>query len=114
MKDQLCRAWGCICSVLSVLIWDSVAVAQELQFYEDEEGPTLKTHFYKLLTGGFGTLLIVICGLGGMATLLIMRLGKAGKNAPALGLIMLLIAAFIFAYRVLIKSGFLGHEFAQW
>ena len=84
------------------------------EYYEEENAVSavgLKGHIFELITGAFGALVIVVCGLGGFLVLMMMRQGRAGKNAPVLGIVLLCIAATVFVYRILIISGFMGHDY---
>lgn len=82
--------------------------------YGDEGTGSPKDHLFMLINGGFGSFVMILCGLGGLASLLITRQGQAGKNAPIMGIVMLIVAAAIFALRVMIKSGMMGHEYLEW
>jgi hypothetical protein len=89
--------------------------AQANYYYNDEPaGPTTTHHMYKLLTGGFGSFIIVFMGLGGMATLFITRRQGSQRQTPILGVLMVLVAIGMFAYRMAINSGVMGHEYIEW
>lgn len=83
-------------------------------YSEDRIDLTARDHLFSLVTGGLGKFMIILTGLGGLASLLITRQGRKGKNAPVLGIAMLLIAAAIFTLQVLIKSGMMGHQYLEW
>ncbi len=111
------RIQSIIYSVLFTLcFFPSIAfsLSYDLDPTETEGSLGLKGDIYQLITGTFGALVIIICGLGGFAALIMMRQGKAGKNASAFGIVLLCIAAFVFAYRILIISGAMGHEYGGW
>lgn len=95
-----------------LLMYHPLAVAYAPAY--DDGHLSGKDHFYKLVTGGFGTLVIVVMGLGGLAALIMIRQGHKGKNTPVLGVVMLLTAAFFFGLRVAIRAGMLGHEYLEW
>ncbi len=75
---------------------------------------TQRGQFYKLITGGFGSLVMVFMGLGGIATIFVTRQGKSGKQTPILGIVMLFIAIVMFAVRIGIRGGLAGHEYMEW
>lgn len=85
-------------------------------YYSEVEPETTsaKAYFYRLINSGFGTIVILVLGLGGFAALMITRQGKAGKDASMFGIIMLLTAVFIFILRVFIRSGVMGQEYLEW
>lgn len=117
MLTKLHKCWNIIGCLVFLLCLRSLSWAQfNMEQYDSFEGApgSAKGHVYELITGGFGALLIIICALGGFVMLIMTRQGRAGKNAPILGGLLLFIAVVVFAYRVMIKSGFLGHEYLQW
>jgi hypothetical protein len=109
------KYWNILGCFLFLLLVRSSSWAQfNTGEFEDYDGQsTARAHAYQLITGAFGTLIIVFCAMAGFVMLIMTRQGRAGKNAPLLGVGLLFIAAFFFAFRVLIKSGFLGHEYLQ-
>lgn len=107
---------GCL-SRLSLLAFFLLGTAAPLcaqaQAYSDGE-MSMRDHFYSMITGGFGTLLIIFLGLGGAAFLLMTRQGKSANQAPILGVVMLLAALALFVFRVMIISGVLGFEYLEY
>ena len=87
--------------------------SQEAAAYADGEF-TVKDHIFQMINGGFGSFVMVMMGLGGLATLFITREGKAGTRVPIWGVLMVIVAIIMFALRVGIKSGLFGHEYLQW
>ena len=75
---------------------------------------TLKDQYYYMIRGPFGSFAIILMGLGGLATVFITREGKSAKQTPIMGIVMLLIAAYVFVMRILIISGAMGHEYMEW
>lgn len=67
-------------------------------------------NLYRLIAGPFGKLVMIFCGLGGLATVYTTRGGKAGEKAPLLGIAMIIVALIMFALNVLITSRILGFE----
>lgn len=107
---------GCL-SRLSLLAFFLLVTAAPLcaqaPAYSDGE-LSMKDHFYIMITGGFGTLLVIFLGLGGAVSLLMTRQGKSGSQAPILGVVMLVAALALFAFRVMIISGALGFEYLEY
>lgn len=112
MRKKLIRFKQAIFCTLMVLLYHPFAFAYAPAY--DDGHLSGKDHFYKLVTGGFGTLVIVVMGLGGLATLVMTRQGQKGRNVPVMGVVMLLIAAFFFGLRVAVRAGMLGHEYLEW
>ena len=90
-------------STLLIVLWNSSAFALAPGYRDDQYTP--KDHVYYLITGGFGSFVIVFMGLGGLASLMMTRQGQKGRNVPILGVAMLSIAAILFAMKVAIRSG---------
>jgi hypothetical protein len=82
--------------------------------YEVELSQGEKKHMlYTLVSGSFGTLLMIFLGLGGAVSLYMTRQGKSQKQAPIIGVLMLVTAIFIFFYRVFLKAGVMGYEHVE-
>ncbi|MCB0323190.1 MAG: hypothetical protein KDD69_06430 [Bdellovibrionales bacterium] len=99
-------------TVLLLSAVDVVAQAPAEGYYYTEVTP--KGHLFKMLTGGLGSFVIIFMGFGGFATLFLTRSGRGGRNVPLAGVAMLLIAAFLFAMRVMVRAGIFGHEYIEW
>ena len=97
---------------LSTLLIYSVAYAQ-VEGYRYTT-VTSQGHLYKLATGGFGSFIMIFSGLGGVATVMLTRRGKTRQGVPLAGVGMLVLAASLFAFRIAIKGGILGHEYLEW
>ena len=69
---------------------------------------------FELVTGGFGTLVMIVMGFGGFASVYFTRQGQSSKQTPILGVMMLLVAISVFAMRVMIRAGLFGHEYIEW
>jgi len=80
----------------------------------DDDNPSFKAYFFKLLRSPFGTLVMVFCGLGGFATLYMTREGPAGKQVPIAGIFLLIAAIGLFITRTMITSGLLGQEYLDY
>ena len=111
MRTKIRSYWLTLASLCSTVCWRSLCWAQAPAYTDGEL--TATDNLYFMITSGFGALVIVVCGMGGFASLIMMRQGKGGKNVSIWGVGMLLVAAFLFVYRVLIKSGFLGQEYLE-
>ena len=88
------------------------ALAQVQGYYYTEV--STKGNFYKLITGGLGSFIMVFSGAGGVAAFFLTRRGARGQNVSLAGICMLLLAAALFAMRVMIRAGMLGHEYIEW
>lgn len=100
-----------LATACSLLLYTSDAFAQYYQ-YADE--PTQQSHFFKLLTGPFGSLVMIFMGLGGGISILLTRGGGRKQGVPLLGVGMLVLAIGLFAVRVGISAGVFGHEYIEW
>ena len=65
------------------------AFAQGYGQYQEEPGG--EKFLYKMITGGFGTFVIIFMGMGGVASIFMTRDGESSKKVPVLGVVMLLI-----------------------
>ena len=93
---RVCLAVG----LLSVVASPSVGFALD--------GYTIQDNFYRLMTGGFGTLVMIFAGAGGIATVYMQRSGRAGDRVPIYGIVLMLVAITIFALRVMVTAGVVG------
>ncbi len=72
------------------------------------DGYTLQDNFYRLMTGGFGTLVMIFAGAGGIVTVYMQRSGRAGDRVPMYGIVLMLVAVAIFTLRVMVTAGVVG------
>ena len=100
-------------AVFCLLIDVSSAFARHTDEYGFQEEPE-RNFFYEMIQGKFGAFLIVFMGFGGVATLFMTRQGKSSTKVPVLGILMLVVAAFVFFYRVTINAGLHGAEHIKW
>ena len=101
--------WSVVSSAVAAV--DSAA-AQVVGYQYDQVSS--QGHLFKLFTGGFGSLVMIFMALGGFATLVITRQGPKGKQVPIPGILMLLIAGGLFAFKVCVRAGVFGHEYIEW
>ena len=69
---------------------------------------TIQDNFYRLMTGGFGTLVMIFAGAGGIATVYMQRSGRAGDRVPIYGVVLMIVAVVIFTIRVMVTAGVVG------
>ncbi len=106
--------WAMFYGVLSWLIFRAPEAYAYTYGGIEDENPTFKTYFFKLLRSPFGTLVMVFCALGGFATLYMTREGPAGKQVPVAGIVLLLTAIGLFIMRVMITSGLMGQQYLDY
>jgi hypothetical protein len=106
--------WLCVYLIVTCLTSLPAWAQEEYVSGYGYQGVTPRGQFYKLLTGGFGSLVMVFMGLGGIATIFVTRQGKSGKQTPILGIVMLFLAILMFAVRIGIRGGLAGHEYMEW
>lgn len=99
-----------ICFVFDVSSVWAARKSQEDLDYDVEPS----SFFYQMVTGKFGAFLIVFMGFGGVATIFMTRQGKSSTQVPLLGIVMLLVGAIVFGYRVMINAGMFGAEHIRW
>lgn len=102
-------------TALQLAVWALLLRGTALaQTYGVQETSSTERFLVRLVTGGFGTFVIIFMGLGGIASIFMTREGDSSKGTPILGIVMLCIALLTFAYRVMIGAGMMGHEHIDW
>lgn len=97
---------------LLLVLFPSLAYAYGSR--DEFEDPTAKDYFFELVRSSFGTLVMVFCGFGGVATIYMQRSGKTGQQLPGIGIAMLLVAIALFVFRTMITSGLLGNKYLDY
>ena len=94
--------WGSHIAAITVVALSAPSSAYALDSY------TIQDNFYRLMTGGFGTLVMIFAGAGGIATVYMQRSGRAGDRVPIYGIVLMLVAVAIFTLRVMVTAGVVG------
>ena len=109
--------WVLLVAIVVGLIGLSYAypsVAWAWNSFGEEGRGGAKDSFYRLMRGPFGTLVMVFSGLGGFATIYMKRADRSGQGVPMIGIGLLLLAVFLFIYRIMITSGLLGSQYLDY
>jgi len=105
-----------VLAILSLvsMVYLQVDLAHAWNSFGEEGAGGTKDSFYRLMRGPFGTLVMVFSGLGGFATIYMKRAGRSQQGVPVVGVVLLLVAVFLFIYRIMITSGLLGAQYLDY